>query len=145
MTASYSYPLKASKTTLSPAISPLFGSAVQAGFPSPADDYIEQYLDLNSYLVSHPAATFFVTALHTLLDAGIHAGDLLVIDRSLEAMPGKLVLAIVNEQLIVRRVVRLDKQMALQGNEQHLPPMPIDDESDNLVWGVITHIIHRTK
>lgn len=76
----------------------LYASRVAAGFPSPADDYVEGLLDLNSHLVKHPAATFFVrVAGDSMVGAGIHPGDILVVDRSLEPVDGKIVIAVLNE------------------------------------------------
>ncbi len=79
---------------------PLFSGKVAAGFPSPADDYVEKNLDLNELLVQKPAATFFVRAQgESMLGAGIHPNDILVVDRSLEAVPGKIVICALNGEL----------------------------------------------
>ena len=76
---------------------PLFASRVPAGFPSPADDYVDQRLDLNTHLVEHPAATFFTRVSgHSMRGAGIHDGDLLIVDRALEPQDGRIVIAAVN-------------------------------------------------
>ena len=80
---------------------------MRAGFPSPADDYIETMLDLNEYLIKHPAATFFVKASgESMVNAGIHSGDILIVDRSLEAVHGKIVIAALNGELTVKRLSR---------------------------------------
>jgi SOS-response transcriptional repressor LexA len=82
---------------------PLFNGKVAAGFPSPADDYVEKNLDLNELLVQKPAATFFVRAQgESMLGAGIHPNDILVVDRSLEAVPGKVVICAINGELTVK-------------------------------------------
>ena len=79
---------------------PLFSGKVAAGFPSPADDYVEKNLDLNELLVQKPATTFFVRAQgESMLGAGIHPNDILVVDRSLEAVPGKIVICALNGEL----------------------------------------------
>ncbi|HAW97763.1 MAG TPA: DNA polymerase V [Opitutae bacterium] len=86
---------------------PLYASGVSDRFPSPADDYLEGVLDLNSHLVREPAATFFVRARgDSMIDAGIHDGDLLVVDRSVEATDGKVVIVSVNGELTVKRLRR---------------------------------------
>ena len=78
-----------------------------AGFPSPADDYIETPLDLNDHLIEHPAATFFVRVTgESMIDAGIHDGDLLIVDRALEAGRGSVVIAVVFGEMTVKRLAR---------------------------------------
>ena len=84
---------------------PLFGGKVAAGFPSPADDYVDKTLDLNELLVQKPAATFFVRAQgDSMLGAGIHPNDILVVDRSIEPAPGKIVICALNGELTVKRL-----------------------------------------
>ena len=84
---------------------PLFSGKVAAGFPSPADDYIEKSLDLNELLVQKPAATFFVRAQgESMLGAGIHPNDILVVDRSIAPVPGKIVICALNGELTVKRL-----------------------------------------
>src|SRR5471030_2397814 len=85
---------------------PLFAARVPAGFPSPADDYIERSLDLNEHLIRHPAATFFVRASGDSMTGSIHSGDLLVVDRSLEAADGSVVIAVIDGELTVKRLRR---------------------------------------
>jgi len=86
---------------------PLFTSGVSAGFPSPAEDHIDLKLDLNELLIQHPIATFFVrVAGESMKDAGINHGDVLVVDRSLEATSGKIVIAIVNGELTVKKFLQ---------------------------------------
>ena len=86
---------------------PLYGNEVPAGFPSPADDYAEGVLDLNAHLIREPTATFFVRARgDSMIGAGIHDGDLLVVDRSLEATNGKVVIVSINGELTVKRLRR---------------------------------------
>ncbi|MGL6028702.1 MAG: LexA family protein, partial [Legionella sp.] len=86
---------------------PLYSSKVQAGFPSPADDYIERYLDLNAEYIKHPAATFMVTAAgESMVGVGILNGDVLLVDRSLEAYDGSIVVAALDGELTVKRLSR---------------------------------------
>ena len=84
---------------------PLYASKVQAGFPSPADDFMEGRLDLNQHLVKHPTATFFVRVSgDSMIEAGIHPDDILVVDRSLEPRHGKIVIAALDGELTVKRL-----------------------------------------
>lgn len=123
---------------------PLYSSTVRAGFPSPADDYIETMLDLNEYLIKHPAATFFVRASgDSMINAGIHSGDILVVDRSLDATNGKIVIAALNGELTVKRLLRQDGQAKLVAENPNFPPLDITDEYDVVIWGVVTSVIHQ--
>ena len=91
---------------------PLYLSPVEAGFPSPAEDYTEQKLNLHKYVVRHEAATFFVRA-HgdSMLNAGIHDGDLLVVDRAIAAEHNRVVIAALEGELTVKRLVRRDNRV----------------------------------
>lgn len=122
---------------------PLYGSSVRAGFPSPADDYIEMYLDLNTHLIKHPAATFFVRASgDSMINAGISSGDILVVDRSLEAVHGKIVIAAVNGELTVKRLSRMEGKVRLLPENSNYPPIEINGDEELVIWGVVTHVIH---
>lgn len=125
---------------------PLYSSTVRAGFPSPADDYIECKLDLNTHLIKHPAATFFVKASgDSMKNAGIQSGDMLIVDRSLEATHGKIVIAAVNGELTVKRLSRQQGQVKLLAENKAYAPIDITDEHDLVVWGVVTHVIHQVR
>jgi len=122
---------------------PLFMVPVSAGFPSPAEDYIEGKLDLNKYLVKHPAATFFVKVTgNSMIDAGIHDGDILIVDRSIKPANKKVVIAVVNGELAVRRIrVTKDKVFLMPENRDY-KPLQIEEEMGFEVWGVVTNVIH---
>ena len=122
---------------------PLFMVPVSAGFPSPAEDYIEGNLDLNKHLIKHPAATFFVKVSgSSMIDAGIHAGDILIVDRSLKPVNKKVVIAVVNGELTVRRIrVTKDKVFLISENRDY-KPLQVEEEMDFEVWGVVTNVIH---
>lgn len=123
---------------------PLYGSTVQAGFPSPADDYIECQLDLNEHLIHHPAATFFVRASgNSMINAGIHPGDLLIVDRSLEAAHDKIIIAALNGELTVKRLYRKGGQVKLLPENTSYKAIDITDNQDMVIWGVVTHVIHE--
>jgi DNA polymerase V len=125
---------------------PLYASKVRAGFPSPADDYIEMHLDLNSHLIKHPAATFFVIASgDSMSGAGIASGDMLVVDKSLEATHGKIVIAALNGELTVKRLSRTGGKVRLLPENKHYEPIEITDEEDLVIWGVVTHVIHQAS
>ncbi|MFC3909243.1 LexA family protein [Legionella dresdenensis] len=125
---------------------PLYASSVRAGFPSPADDYIESMLDLNEYLVQHPAATFLVTASgDSMQNAGIQSGDLLIVDRSLEASHGKIVIAALDGELTVKRLSKKNGCVQLIPENADYQPIDITREADLVIWGVVTHIIRRAE
>lgn len=123
---------------------PLFASHVAAGFASPADDYIETPLDLNQYLIQHPAATFFLRVEgDSMLGAGIHDGDLLVVDRSLEAKDGKVVIAALNGELTVKRLqMREEGGISLLPENPDYPEIKVTAETDLVIWGVVSNVIH---
>lgn len=126
------------------AIRPLFTCGVSAGFPSPADEHIDRKLDLNELLIQHPVATFFVrVAGDSMKDAGINHGDILVVDRSLEAASGKIVIAIVNGELTVKRFVQNHISCQLVAANSDYPPVEITEDTDFSVWGVVTSVIHQ--
>ena len=125
---------------------PLYSNSVSAGFPSPADDYIECKLDLNDYLIQHPAATFFVRASgDSMKDAGIQSGDMLIVDRSLEAINGKIVIAAINSELTVKRLSRIGDRVQLMPANKNYQPIDITEEQDIVIWGVVTHVIHEAN
>ena len=122
---------------------PLFTGKVSAGFPSPADDYIEKTLDLNDLLVQKPAATFFVRAEgESMLGAGIHPNDILVVDRSLEPTVGKVVICALNGELTVKRLKSIDKNIVLGAENSAYPDIIVQEYIDLVIWGVVTNVIH---
>ncbi len=123
---------------------PIFLANVQAGYPSPAEDYLDRKLDLNELLIAHPAATFFVrVAGDSMQNAGIFSGDILVVDRSLEAADNKIIVAIVNSEFTVKRLKIRDGQISLVPENPAYPILEMKEESDFQVWGVVTYVIHR--
>jgi len=122
---------------------PLFTVPVSAGFPSPVEDYIEGKLDLNKYLIKHPAATFFVKVTgNSMIDAGIHPGDILIVDRSIEAADNKVVIAVVNGDLTVKRIRVTKDKVFLISENRNCKPLQIEAETGFDVWGVVTNVIH---
>ena len=124
-------------------IVPLVEAYVSAGFPSPADDYTEKNLDLNEHLVTNSTATFFVrVAGESMINAGIHHGDLLIVDRSLEADVGRVIIAVLDGEMLVKRLRRINQQFVLAAENDHIAPIEITPECDFSVWGVVTYVIH---
>jgi len=122
---------------------PLFSSFVPAGFPSPADDYVETRLDLNEHFVTHPAATFFVRVQGDSMNkAGIFPGALLSVDRSLDPVSGDIVLAVVNNELTVKRLYMNGGTVELRPESDNLAHTPItfQDGDDLTVWGVVNGV-----
>lgn len=122
---------------------PLFESRVAAGFPSPAEDYIDKKLDLNELLVPHPASTFFVRVEgDSMLGAGIHSGDILVVDRSIKASDGKVIIAVLEGELTVKRFKRKNNRILLLPENKDYDPIEVTPEQNFEVWGVVTNVIH---
>lgn len=127
--------------------SPLVGSTVPAGFPSPADDYVEQYLDLNDYCVRNPPATFFVRVQEdsdSMIDAGIYPGDILVVDRSITPQHGDFVVAAYNRELTLKELL-LHPAPALQAHNPNYATITIQAGDDLDIIGVVTNIIRKLK
>ena len=123
---------------------PMYLARVEAGFPSPADDFIDKSLDLNEFLIDNPTATFFVRVSgDSMRDAGILSGDILIVDRAKEAAHDKVVIAALNGELTVKRIRKQDGKVFLVPENPAFPPIEITEESDFQVWGVVTYVIHK--
>lgn len=121
----------------------MFIVTIPAGFPSPAEDYVEGPIDLNRHLISHPAATFFVRVSgDSMIGAGIHSGDLLIVDRSVTAIHNKVIIAVLNGDLTVKRLYRVGGILRLMPENPAYPPIEIHPGTDFEVWGVVTKVIH---
>lgn len=123
---------------------PFYGSKVSAGFPSPAEDYLADSLDLNEYLIKHPAATFLVRASgNSMIDAGIYENDILIVDRSITPTHGKIVVAAIEGQLTVKRLHKKNNgTLILMPANPNYSPIEIHDENQMYIWGVVIHVIH---
>ena len=127
-----------------PLLIPLLQWRVCAGFPSPADDFAEEPLDLNDLLVKNPPATFMMRcAGRSMEEAGIFDGDLLVVDRSLEAKTGSIVIAYLNGELTVKAVERRGPRLRLVAASERFPAIEITQDMDFEVWGVVTHVVRQ--
>jgi DNA polymerase V len=123
---------------------PVYASTVKGGFPSPADDYIEKELDLNELMIRHPAATFYVRVDgDSMIGAGIHPGDILVVDRSLKALDGKIVVAVIDGEFTVKRLRLKQRRVTLVAENSAYRDLCITDANDFRVWGVVTYVIHQ--
>ena len=122
---------------------PLY-SSVSAGFPSPADDYIEQELNLDELLIKNPEATFFVRVSgDSMIGAGMCTGDILIVDCSLEAQAGDVIIAILEGEFTVKRLIRQGRQYFLKPENPAYPLIELHETTEFRVWGVVTHVIHK--
>lgn len=122
---------------------PLAAETVAAGFPSPADDYIETGIDLNEVLIRHPSSTFFLRVSgDSMTGAGIHHGDLLVVDRSLEPRPGRIVVAVLDGAFTLKRLAQHRGHLRLEAANSAYPPLELERCGDVQIWGVAIHAIH---
>lgn len=125
---------------------PMFAHTVQAGFPSPADDYIADTLDLNEHLIHHKEATFFVEASGaSMIGAGIHDGDILVVDKSITATNGDVIIATVDGEFTVKKLDKSDGKVRLMPENPDFKPIEFKNEQELLVFGVVTSVIHQFK
>ena len=121
---------------------PLFMAAVSAGFPSPAEDYVEGRLDLNRYLIKHPVATFYVrVAGESMVGVGIEPGSILVVDRAVEADDGDIVVARINDELCVKRLRFHEGRVLLAPENPCYETIEVTDGMDFEVWGRVMHAI----
>ena len=122
---------------------PLYQSAVSAGFPCPAESEMEGEFDLNELLIRHPAATFFVRVSGSSMEgAGIHHSDILVVDRSLEPVDGKIVIAAIDGEIIVKRLCKEGKKVFLNAENEEYAPIEVLQGQEIHIWGVVTNVIH---
>ena len=129
---------------MSKEIPSLVETFVQAGFPSPAEDVIETPLNLHDLMVKRPAATFFIRVEgDSMIDAGICNGDLLVVDRSIMHVENKVVVARVNQEFTVKRLIKDHGRIILMPENRKYPPIVIEEGMDFEVWGVVTYAIHE--
>lgn len=125
---------------------PYAESGIQAGFPSPAEDYPVESIDLNTELVNHPAATFY-GRVHgeSMADEGIHDGDILIVDRSLEPSNDDLAVCAVDGEFTLKRIrLERDHVWLIPSNEL-FDPILVTPQNRFVVWGVVTHTIHNNR
>ncbi len=124
---------------------PIASSMIQAGFPSPATEYENECLDINDMIVSNPAATFYVRVRgNSMIDANISDGDILVVDRSVEAAHGKIIIAVVDGEFTVKTLFCKDGIVKLIPANPEFPELILSNHQELNVWGVVSYIIHKT-
>jgi DNA polymerase V len=115
---------------------------VQAGFPSPAADFIDSSIDLNKHLIRHPSATFYARAKgDSMKDAGIFDGDLLIVDKSIEACDGKIAICYVDGEFTVKRIKQDGDALWLMPANTNFQPIQVIEGNNLMIWGVVTHVI----
>ena len=125
-------------------LTPMFLDCVSAGFPSPATDYMENKLDLNEYLIKHPAATFIVKASgSSMIESGILSGDLLIVDRSITPKNDNIVIASIFGDLTVKKLRKQGALLFLVSANNEYPSIEIKEEMECFIWGVVTYVIHK--
>ena len=125
---------------------PLSLTEVMAGFPSPADDFLESSLDLNEYLVSNPPSTFLVRVSGlSMQDGGIFPGDILVVDRSLNAEHGKIIVAVLDGEMTVKRLMKGAEGWFLQAENRRFKSILIGEKSELAVWGVVVAVVRKLE
>lgn len=124
---------------------PLVETPVRAGFPSPADDYLETKLDLTEHLVKHPSATYYIKAMgDSMVDYGIFSGDLLIVDRSLTPQVDDVVIAAIDGELTCKCLGVMNGQYHLLAGNALYPPFPLMGKEVH-IWGVVIHTIHSLR
>jgi DNA polymerase V len=123
---------------------PLYLTSVSAGVPAPSDDYVDKMLSLDDHCIKNAPATFFLNVIgDSMIEAGIFAGDLMVVDRSIEARHGKIVIAAVDGELTVKRLHISSKEIMLLPENSKYKPIKIENRSELHIWGVVTSVIHK--
>lgn len=124
----------------------LVSSTIKAGFPSPAEDYIDRKIDLNEQLIANPAATFMVRVEgSSMIDCGINEQDVLIVDKSLKAKDKDIILAVVDGEFTVKRLRIKRGVYELVPENPNYQVITITEGTDFTVWGVVTYVIHQAK
>ena len=122
---------------------PLLNDSVSAGFPSPADDYTEENIDLNEHLISNPFSTFFLRVKgESMINAGIKDKDLIIVDKSLIAKPGDIVIAMIDGEFTIKRLSIKNNELYLKAENHNYPDFSFKNHIDVQIWGVVIYSIH---
>ena len=122
---------------------PLLNDSVSAGFPSPADDYTEENIDLNEHLISNPFSTFFLRVKgDSMINAGIKDKDLIIVDKSLIAKPGNIVIAMIDGEFTIKRLSIKNDELYLKAENHNYPDFRFKNHIDVQIWGVVIYSIH---
>lgn len=121
---------------------PLADQGISAGFPSPADDFLDLSIDLNKELIKHPYATFYGRVRgDSMIGAGLSDGDLLIIDKSLEPQDGKIAVCFIDGEFTVKRIKLDENQLWLMPENQKYQPLRVTEDNEFVIWGVVTCVI----
>lgn len=122
----------------------LFENRIQAGFPSPAQGAFADSVDLNHELINNPAATFCAKVIgDSMVDSGINEGDILIIDRSIEAQNGDIAVCFIDGDFTVKRILINEDGISMVPANRKYPVIKVPDESNFVIWGVVSHIIKK--
>ena len=122
---------------------PLLNDSVSAGFPSPADDYTEENIDLNEHLISNPFSTFFLRVKgDSMINAGIKDKDLIIVDKSLTARPGNIIIAMIDGEFTIKRLSIKNDELYLKAENHNYPDFRFKNHIDVQIWGVVIYSIH---
>ena len=122
---------------------PLLNDSVSAGFPSPADDYTEENIDLNEHLISNPFSTFFLRVKgDSMINAGIKDKDLIIVDKSLVAKPGNIIIAMIDGEFTIKRLSIKNDELYLKAENHNYPDFSFKNHIDVQIWGVVIYSIH---
>ena len=122
---------------------PLLNDSVSAGFPSPADDYTEENIDLNEHLISNPFSTFFLRVKgDSMINAGIKDKDLIIVDKSLVAKPGNIIIAMIDGEFTIKRLSIKNDELYLKAENDNYPDFRFKNHIDVQIWGVVIYSIH---
>ena len=122
---------------------PLLTDSVSAGFPSPADDYTEENIDLNEHLISNPFSTFFLRVKgESMINAGIKDKDLIIVDKSLTARPGNIIIAMIDGEFTIKRLSIKNNELYLKSENHNYPDFRFKNHIDVQIWGVVIYSIH---
>ncbi len=118
-------------------------TANATGFGAPADDYMEKGIDLNEQLIGNKPATFFMKVnSNSMIGAGVHMGDVVIVDRSIRPATGQIIIAVLNGEMLIRRLDKSFSKIRLVPETKKLATIDITDQSEFKVWGVVTYVIH---
>lgn len=123
---------------------PFIKEGVSAGFPSPAADFMETNIDLNTELSTNPLATFYIKVKgNSMIDAGINDKDVLVVDRSLEPQNNKIAICFIDGEFTVKRIQKEKDCLYLMPENPNYPPIKVTEENELIVWGIVTYVIKK--
>ncbi len=123
---------------------PLLSGSISAGFPSPADDYTEENIDLNEHLISNPFSTFFLKVRgESMINSGIKDKDLVIVDKSLTAKPGNIVIVMIDGEFTIKRLSIKNNELYLKAENHNYPDINFRNHIDIQIWGVVIYSIHN--